>query len=221
MTAQLTAWASAHPVWAAICAALAFFLVTGLANWATYPDDPAEWERIKRDEPRRAGVLFVFRGWGFYPAKVWRGIVAIVTGKLTGGTSSPPKPPGVPPLPLLLMTLAFAALTAGCAVSFEESRGLASVKVYNAAAAPALDRSACIKLDNSRQMHDALSKGSFAIALGTAGFPGVIQAVKDEGASKELVVGTVIGAAVVAGAGVFFHVRAEGKAATYMRECTS
>lgn len=217
MTAKLTAWASAHPVWAAICAAVAFFIVTGIANWATYPDDVTEWERIKRDEPRRAGLLLILRGWGFYPAKIWRGLVAVVTGRLTG-TSVPPKPPTLPPLPLLLMGLAVAALSMGCAVSFEEARGLSSVHVYSA---PALDRSACIKLDNSRQLHDALSKGAFAIALGTAGFPGAVQAVRDEGASKELVIGTVIGAVVVAGVGTVFHVVAEGRASTYMRECSS
>lgn len=132
----------------------------------------------------------------------------------------PAKTPSVPPLPILLFALAAFAL-GGCAVSFEEARGVSSIKPLYGASSPAFDRSSCIKLDNSRQLHDALSKGSFAIALGTAGFPGVIQAVKDEGASKELVVGTVIGAAVVAGAGVFFHVRAEGKAETYIRECTS
>lgn len=89
MLANLSAWASAHPLQFAIALALAFYIITGVANWMTYPESAEEWARIQREEPRRAGVILVLRGWGFYPAKTWRGLVAVVTGKLVDGGKKP------------------------------------------------------------------------------------------------------------------------------------
>lgn len=59
---------------------LAFTVLSAVANWATAPADPAEWERIKLEEPRRAGAILALRGLGIYPAKILRGLSMVVRG---------------------------------------------------------------------------------------------------------------------------------------------
>lgn len=51
-----------------------FMLISGVLNWLTFPSDPKEWERIKEEEPKRAGIIQIFRAWGFYPNKFIIGI---------------------------------------------------------------------------------------------------------------------------------------------------
>lgn len=112
MFARIDAWAVAHPWWTATLALIAWWLITGIASWATFPSDDKEWERIQREEPRRAGVLLVLRGWGFYPTKVLNGFGAIIFGRLTGTS----KPPTLPPAIGGLLALALLAIPAsGCA----------------------------------------------------------------------------------------------------------
>lgn len=75
-------WLWQHPVALVVVVILVEKIVTGLAVWATYPADPKEWLRIKRQEPRRAALVLFLRGWGFYPAKVVAGVRGLWLGAL-------------------------------------------------------------------------------------------------------------------------------------------
>lgn len=78
----LFAWLWQHPVALVVAIVVVEKIVTGLAVWATYPSDPKEWTRIKRQEPRRAALVLFLRGWGFYPAKVVTGLRGLWLGAL-------------------------------------------------------------------------------------------------------------------------------------------
>lgn len=135
----MLAFIDAHPF---LCMAL-LVIVTALANWSTAPEDPAEWERIKREEPRRAGAILVLRGFGVYPAKILRGLSMIF----------PRRPPGPPAVLACLML-------AGCAGTFE----LPGPK----AAPVAIDPKRCAELDDSRVAWGASAKGSGVLAGASA-----------------------------------------------------
>ena len=218
MFANLWAWASTHPLQFAIALGVAFYVITGVANWLTFPDDPKEWERIQREEPRHAGVILVLRGWGFYPAKTWRGLVAVVTGKLVDSGS---KPPNVPPLPLLCLALALVSL--GCAGSFEEARLVGLKTAPPMAKAAAADRSPdleqyCRELDERRIRAGAIAKGAGVVAGVAGAGAGISEALVD--APKGVALGAA-GLGVAAGAAAAYEVvTAEGLGAAWARSCT-
>ena len=221
MFANLWAWASTHPLQFAIALGVAFYVITGVANWLTFPEDAKEWERIQREEPRHAGVILVLRGWGFYPAKTWRGLVAVVTGKLV---DSGKKPPSVPPLPLLCLALPLAVMLVplGCAGSFEEAR-VVGLKTAPKAKAAAADRSPdleqyCRELDDRRIRAGAIAKGAGVVAGVAGAGAGISEALVD--APKGVALGAA-GLGVAAGAAAAYEVvTAEGLGAAWARSCT-
>lgn len=157
-------WVQAHP-WLAL-AILA--IVSALANWATYPADPLEWERIKVEEPRRAGAILVLRGFGIYPAKILRGLLLIFT--------APPAPPAkpetpskpVPPSPFVAKLAAACLSLTGCAwFSGRHVRDVASIvtcvaDMHDAGAPPGEIALTC-GLENADRVLD-LIKAQKAIA---------------------------------------------------------
>lgn len=103
-------WVQSHP-WLTM---LFLALASALATWATYPSDPIEWERIKAEEPRRAGLILMLRGFGIYPAKILRGALML----FAPAAQSAPKPetPSKPSAPSPFVAVLGAACLAvtGC-----------------------------------------------------------------------------------------------------------
>lgn len=128
-------------------------------------------------------------------------------------SSSSPK---VPPLPILLLALVVAVT--GCAGSFEEARGLRSVTL-GASSSP-VDRARCVRLDDERIEDSAKAKALGGVAGGAAGSVGVLELVRSEGAPRGLVIGVGSVVIVLGAVAGYFLVRAEGKSAAWVRECS-
>lgn len=101
----MLAWLWAHPIAFVLFVLFAEKVVLGLANWATYPADMEEWERVKREEPRRAALVQLLRGYGFYPAKVVLALRGLVHGALPAPVRVAVEEAQKPPNPHLGSTL--------------------------------------------------------------------------------------------------------------------
>lgn len=59
---------------------LALKTLNGIAVWATAPEDPGDWERLKVVAPRRAAFVSLLRAWDIHPQKVVRSLLTIWSG---------------------------------------------------------------------------------------------------------------------------------------------
>lgn len=136
-----------------------------------------------------------------------------------------PSSPKVPPLPVLLLglwaapvLLALGLVLTGCTGSFEEARGVRSVTL-GASSAP-IDRDRCVRLDDERIEDSAKAKAFGGVAGAGAAGVGILELVRDEGAPKGVVIGVGTAVTVLGSLAGYFLVRAEGKSAAWVRECS-
>jgi len=125
-----------------------------------------------------------------------------------GGDAAAAKPPSVPPLPLLVLTIALTMLV-GCAGSFEEAR-----LVSHPSSPPTTvdERAHCYAIDNSRIVWGGAAKALGAAAGGTglASLP-----LKNE-TMRDVALGVALGAGIAAAGAVYLS---EQRGEEWARDC--
>lgn len=95
MEQQLAAFAAAHPYLLLVLAGA--LLVTSAVNATTAKISEEQLRAMERDEPRKAGGVWLMRGIGLVLHQIARGVVLLVAPSLLGDRGTPSQRPTLPP----------------------------------------------------------------------------------------------------------------------------
>lgn len=84
----IEAWAAAHP---ALVGTVLFLTLSAVANWLMRFETPEQWEWLKENHPRIAGLISSMRALGLDPVKLLRAAIAITSGRWPSALPKDPK----------------------------------------------------------------------------------------------------------------------------------